>query len=226
MRLLPLPLQSKQIKTNQNKSKHKLIAKSMVASFPGALPPDDYLRLEAESPIKHEYMDGHAYAMAGATDVRVTIALNLATMLRNHLRGTGCRVYIADMKARVDARNCFYYPDVMVTCDPRDTETSTYKRFPKLIVEVLSASTEAFDRGDKFASYQALDSLEEYVLINTRHQRVESFRRGSDGLWLLQYYTPSPDWFELKSLQFSETLTALYEDVVLETSDADVSLAD
>ena len=195
------------------------MARTMVASFQVPLTPDEYLHLEAESPIKHEYINGYAYAMAGATDAHVTIALNLATMLRNHLRGTGCRVYIADMKARVEARNCFYYPDVMVTCDPRDVETATYKRFPKLIVEVLSASTEAFDRGDKFVSYQALDTLEEYVVINTRHQRLESFRRGSDGQWLLQYYTPSAEKFELESLQFSETLTALYEDVVLEATE-------
>lgn len=74
------------------------------------------------------------------------------------------------MKARLDARNYFYYPDIIVTCDPRDQETSDHKRFPKLIVEVLSKSTEAFDRGDKFIDYQTLESLEEYVLINTRHQ--------------------------------------------------------
>jgi Uma2 family endonuclease len=191
----------------------------MVASLPVPLSPDDYLHLEAESPIKHEYIDGYAYAMAGATDAHVTIAGNLFAMLRNHLRGSGCRVYISDMKARVEARNCYYYPDVMVTCDPRDAETDTYKSFPKLIVEVLSASTEAFDRGDKFISYQALDTLEEYVVINTRHPRVESFRRGADGLWLLQYYTPTTEQFEIKSLQFCETLTALYEDVVLEASE-------
>lgn len=187
--------------------------------MPVPLSPDGYLHLEAESPIKHEYIDGYAYAMAGATDAHVTIALNLAVMLRNHVRGTGCRLYISDMNARVESRNCFYYPDVLVTCDPRDAETDTYKRFPKLIVEVLFTSTEAFDRGDKFASYQALESLEEYILINTRHQRVESFRRGADGLWLLQYYTPTAERFEIKSLQFSETLTALYEDVVLEASE-------
>ncbi|HEY9816824.1 MAG TPA: Uma2 family endonuclease [Candidatus Obscuribacterales bacterium] len=191
----------------------------MVASLPGPLSPDNYLHLEAESPIKHEYIDGYAYAIAGATDAHVTISLNLVAMLRNHLQGSGCRLYISDMKARVEARNCYYYPDVMVTCDPRDAETDTYKRFPKLIVEVLSTSTEAFDRGDKFANYQALESLEEYVLINTRHQRVESFRRGADGLWLLQHYTPTTKQFEIKSLQFRETLTALYEDVVLEASE-------
>ena len=120
------------------------------------------------------------------------------------------------MKARIEARSYFYYPDVMVTCDPRDQETPNYKRFPKLIVEVLSDSTEAFDRGDKFESYQALESLEEYVLINTRHRRVECFRRNAEGLWILQYYTPETNRFELQSVDFSDSLIALYEDVVLE----------
>ncbi|NJL88283.1 MAG: Uma2 family endonuclease [Leptolyngbyaceae cyanobacterium SM1_1_3] len=179
---------------------------------------EEYLQLEAQSQVKHEYIDGEAHAMAGASDVHVTICLNLASLLRSHVRGSGCRVYIADMKARIEARDRFYYPDVMVTCDPRDQETSDYKRFPKLIVEVLSDSTEAFDRGDKFADYQKLESLEEYILINTRHPRVESFRRSADGLWVLQYYTPESDGFQLESVNFSSSFAALYEDVKPATS--------
>ncbi len=185
----------------------------MVASPQPRLSPAEYLQLEAESAIKHEYIDGAVFAMAGASDSHVTIALNLASLLRSHVRGSGYRVYIADMKARIEARNRFYYPDVMVTCDPRDREISTYKRFPKLVVEVLSDSTEAFDRGDKFVDYQALESLEEYVLINTRHQRVECFRRNEAGLWVLQYYTSEVGKFSLHSLDFENTLRALYEDV-------------
>ncbi|WP_204153421.1 Uma2 family endonuclease [Leptolyngbya sp. CCY15150] len=188
----------------------------MVASSQRPLDPDEYLRLEAESPIKHEYVNGEVYAMAGATDAHVTIAGNLFAMLRSHVRGTDCRVYIADMKLRVETRNCFYYPDVVVTCDERDAETPTYKRFPKLIVEVLSASTEAFDRGNKFFDYQTLDTLDEYVLINTQHQRVECFRRNSEGLWVLQSYHPTDETFELQSLAFQDNLDALYEDVTLE----------
>ncbi|MFM7427293.1 MAG: Uma2 family endonuclease [Elainella sp.] len=184
--------------------------------LPSSLPPDDYLRLEAQSAVKHEYIDGEVYAMAGASDAHVTIALNLAALLRNHLRGTGCRVYIADMKARIEARNRFYYPDLLVTCDPQDAETPTYKRFARLIVEVLSDSTEAFDRGDKFIDYQALSSLQEYVLINTRQQRVECFRRGDANLWVLQSYPPESGSFQLESVNFSGTLTDLYEDVTLE----------
>lgn len=188
----------------------------MIASPQTPLTPDDYLHLEADSPIKHEYINGDIYAMAGASDVHVTIALNIATLLRSHVRGSGCRVYIADMKARLEACNCFYYPDILVTCDQRDRETSTYKRFPKLIIEVLSDSTEAFDRGDKFTDYRTLDSLEEYVIINTRHQRVECFRRTPDNLWLLQTYTPETETFTLHSLQFTATIADLYEDAELE----------
>lgn len=185
----------------------------MVAVPQPFLTDQDYLHWEAESPTKHEYINGEAYAMAGASDAHVTIAGNLFVMLRSHVRGSGCRVYIADMKARIETRNCFYYPDVMVTCDKRDRETDTYKCFPKLIIEVLSDSTEAFDRGDKFADYQTLDTLEEYVLINTRRQRVECFQKNEAGLWVLRYYAEGD--FTLASLPFSASLAALYEDVEL-----------
>ncbi|WP_205370122.1 Uma2 family endonuclease [Thermoleptolyngbya sp. PKUAC-SCTB121] len=186
----------------------------MIAS-PQFISPEEYLQLEAQSAIKHEYRDGEIYAMAGANDAHVTIAGNIFALLRGHVRGTGCRVFISDMKARIEARNCYYYPDVMVTCDPRDQQNETFKQFPRLIVEVLSDSTEAFDRGDKFADYQLLESLEEYVLINTRHQRVECFRRNEAGLWVLQYYTLDTETFHLESLNFTDTISALYEDVVI-----------
>ncbi|PIG91892.1 Uma2 family endonuclease [Gloeocapsopsis sp. IPPAS B-1203] len=175
---------------------------------------DEYLNLEARSDTKHEYIDGQVYAMARASDAHVTIALNLATLLRTHVRGSGCRVYIADMKVRIESLNRFYYPDVMVTCDPRDLERSTYKRFPNLIVEVLSDSTEAGDRGDKFVDYQELETLREYVLINTKRQRVECFRRNEQGLWVLQFYTPQQTSFRLDNIDFKATLAALYEDVI------------
>ena len=178
------------------------------------LTPDEYLQMEDMGNIKHEYVDGRVYAMAGASDPHVTIAGNLFALLRSHVRGSGCRVYIADMKARIESLNRFYYPDVMVTCDARDQETSTYKRFPCLIVEVLSDSTEAFDRGDKFIDYQELESLREYVLFNTKRQRVECFRRNEQGLWVLQSYTPQQTSLRLDSVDFEGTLEALYEDVI------------
>ncbi len=175
--------------------------------------PDEYLEMEEKSDVKHEYIDGYVYAMAGANDPHVTIASNAFGIIRNHLRGSGCRVYISDMKARIDSLNRFYYPDVMVTCDPRDTQSQNQKRFPKLIIEVLSKSTEAFDRGDKFADYQQIESLEEYVLINIKRQRLECFRCNEDGIWFLKSYSGEQDSFHLSSINFEGKFMDLYEDV-------------
>ncbi|HIK09260.1 MAG TPA: Uma2 family endonuclease [Oscillatoriaceae cyanobacterium M33_DOE_052] len=190
----------------------------MIASPQPSLTPEEYLELEAQSAIKHEYIDGEVYAMAGTTDTHNTIALNLATLIRSHLRGTDCRVYFADIKAQIEKRNCFYYPDLLVTCHPQDRETSTYKRFPKLIIEVLSDSTEAFDRGDKFNDYQTLESLEEYVLVNTKHPRIEIFRRNQQGLWLYQSYSTTAGNIKLQSIDLTMTFEGIYEDVTLEAA--------
>ena len=151
--------------------------------------------------------------MAGALDAHITIAGNLFALLRNHVRGSGCRVYISDMKARIESLNRFFYPDIMVTCDNRDQETLGYKRFPCLIIEVLSDSTERFDRGDKFADYQTIETLQEYILINTKKPRVECFRRNQDGFWVLQSYVGEETSFQLHSISFAETMRQLYEDV-------------
>ena len=175
--------------------------------------PDEYLEMEEQCDVKHEYIDGYVYAMAGANDPHVTIASNAFMMIRNHLRGSDCRVYISDMKARIDLLNRFYYPDVMVTCDPRDTQTPNHKRFPKLIIEVLSKSTEGFDRGDKFADYRQLESLEEYVLVNTKRQRLDCFHRNEEGLWVLKSYSGEQDKFQLSSINFEGKFDDLYEDV-------------
>ncbi|WP_088890829.1 Uma2 family endonuclease [Leptolyngbya ohadii] len=193
----------------------------MIASPQPHLTPTEYLQMEEHSPIKHEYIDGQVYAMVGASDAHVTIAGNLFALLRNHLRGSGCRAYISDMKARIESLNRYFYPDILVTCDPRDRQTSLEKRFPCLVVEVLSDSTEAFDRGDKFADYQELDSLQEYVLISTKRQRVECFRRNEAGLWVLQSYTDRHSTFQLESIGFEGTIDALYEDVNFEDARAE-----
>jgi Uma2 family endonuclease len=174
--------------------------------------PEEYLAAEADSPIKHEYRDGEVYAMAGGTDAHVTIALNLWALLRGHLRNRGCRAYALDMKARIETLNCFYYPDVMVTCDDRDLTSSTVKRHPGLIVEVLSEGTEAFDRGDKFSDYRHLESLQEYVLISQARQQVEVFRRNAEGLWVLHPFGEG-DEGALTSVGWAGAMADLYEDV-------------
>ncbi|OCR01455.1 hypothetical protein BCD67_18325 [Oscillatoriales cyanobacterium USR001] len=174
--------------------------------------PEDYLAGEEISLIKHEYIDGQIYAMAGASDAHVTISLNFASLLRNHVRGTGCRVYMADMKAQIDTANIYYYPDLIVTCDARDRGLTNHKKYPCLIVEVLSPKTEAFDRGDKFSDYQQLETLQEYVLISQKRQRLECFRRNTEGFWVLQTYNQSSEIY-LSSIDFRTSIEALYEDV-------------
>lgn len=189
---------------------------SMIAlSESSSFTPEEYLKWEKQQETKHEYKDGEIYGMAGASDAHITISGNIFALLRNHVRGSNCRVYISDMKVRLETLNCFYYPDILVTCDPKDQENNNYKCYPKLIIEVLSDSTEAFDRGDKFIDYQSLDSLEEYVLINRKRQRIECFRRNDlEGLWILEVYHRECDNFMLKSINFQSTLTEIYEDVM------------
>lgn len=178
-------------------------------------PPEDYLSHEQDSPTKHEYRDGDVYAMAGASEAHVTIAGNIFALLRSHVRGTGCRAYMSDMKARIEATNCYYYPDVLVTCDERDRDLKQFKQYPSVIVEVLSPSTEAFDRGDKFFDYQKLETLQEYVLVSQTQQRVDCFRRDPSGLWVLQFYKPG-DEIQFQSIDFAISFEQLYEDVVFE----------
>jgi Uma2 family endonuclease len=175
---------------------------------------EDYLQVEARSTMKHEYINGETFAMAGATDAHATITLNLATLLRTYLRGSPCRVYVSDMKVRVDAANSFFYPDVFVTCDSRDVSEQLIKRHPTVIIEVLSKSTAVYDYSAKFGYYQQLESLQEYVLIKPDCMAVDVFRRDAENQWLLYAFTAGNE-VALTSIDFYCAITELYEDVVL-----------
>jgi Uma2 family endonuclease len=175
---------------------------------------DDYLAGEQASAVKHDYVAGEVFAMAGAGEAHVTVALNLATLLRSHVRGGPCRVYISDMKVHVEKADAFYYPDVFVTCDPADSRENLFKRSPTLVVEVLSDSTAAFDRGAKFAHYRQIDSLKEYVLIEPERRSVDVFRRNADGNWVLHPFAAGEE-LVLASLDFRCPIDAVYEDVEL-----------
>jgi Uma2 family endonuclease len=145
----------------------------------------EYLAWEAEQSERHEFVDGEVFAMAGAEDRHVTVGGNLYIALRQHLAGTPCRTYMSDMRLNVAAAGNYFYPDVLVTCSPRDEATPRNKSEPKLIVEVLSASTAAYDRGQKFGHYRRLDSLQEYVLIDIDSRTTDCYRKGADSLWVL-----------------------------------------
>ena len=148
-------------------------------AIPSGFSPEDYLALERDNTVRHEYRRGLVYAMAVRSDDHSRLCINFITAINLHLRDGDCQFFSADVKVNYgDA--FFYYPDAFVTCDPRDREDRYVKRYPKLITEVLSASTENFDRGEKFEDYQQLESLEEYVLIAQNQMRVECRRRVQD----------------------------------------------
>lgn len=171
----------------------------------------DYLELEQASEGRHEYVAGQIFAMVGPRDAQNQVAGNIYTRLRDRLRGGACRTYISDMKVRVEAAHAFYYPDVFVTCDPRDTEPY-FKCFPSLIVEVLSPSTEAVDRREKLRHHRMLETLKEYVLVSLEERKVEIFRRELTGEWLVDTLTDD-DPVDLKSVELGMTLADIYEDV-------------
>ncbi|EYF08431.1 Uma2 family endonuclease [Chondromyces apiculatus] len=146
----------------------------------------DYLALERDSDIKHEHLDGEVYAMSGGTPAHSLIADNVSAELRSALRGRPCRVFNSDMRIRVQATGLATYPDISVFCgkierEPADANTLVN---PLVLVEVLSPSSEAYDRGDKFAHYRRIPSLHEYVLVSQSRRRVEFFRRTEDGRWI------------------------------------------
>jgi Uma2 family endonuclease len=179
--------------------------------------PKEYLQGEENSPIKYEYRDGEVYAMAGASNTHVIITLNIASILRNHLRGSGCQAYISDTKAHIESINTYYYPDVIVSCNQKDKAFHNFLRYPCLIIEVLSPTTEAFDRGDKFADYRKLASLQEYVLVSQNRISVEVFRRNSEGQWVLYSHEPGEN-IHLESINFNCSIADVYEDVNFETA--------
>ena len=175
--------------------------------------PEDYLEGERQSPIKHEYRRGHVYAMTGAKNPHVLLSLSLASLLRIHLLDTNCQVFMADTKVRIEEADCYYYPDVAVTCDQRDTNsTEDFILYPSLIIEVLSPSTAIFDRNEKFADYQNLSSLQEYVLVNQTQVRIECFRLNAEGIWVSQTYEQG-DELHLASVNFSCPMSEIYRKI-------------
>ncbi len=147
--------------------------------------PADYLALERRAETKSEYLNGHIYAMSGASQEHNTIVFNLARRIGNQLDGKPCRGYVNDMRVKVNPTGLYTYPDVIVVCgEPRfeDADVDTLLN-PKVIIEVLSDSTETYDRSGKFAHYRALESLTDYLLVAQNQPRIEHFARQADRSW-------------------------------------------
>lgn len=172
---------------------------------------EDYIIAEAESTIRHEYMGGYVFAMAGASEEHNLIAVNLCTLLRSHLRGSSCRVFMSDMKVKVQD-DIFYYPDLLVTCNPEDNHRY-FKTQPNLIIEVLSESTESTDRREKLMNYQTLETLKEYVLVSQDVMQVEVYRQDTPGSWTVQILGED-NQLTLESVGLTMTVAQIYEDVL------------
>jgi Uma2 family endonuclease len=185
----------------------------MASRVPVNLTVDEYLEAEKTALVRREYVAGQIYAMAGASDAHNTIAGNFFAALRSKLRGGPCRVYVSDMKVRVEAVNALYYPDVVVTCDPEDNGEYVKTR-PCLIVEVTSPSTTVTDHREKLLAYRKLASLREYVMATQHEMKVEIYRLDPRGNWWLEPYSPD-DSFKLESVDMEVAVKDLYEDVIL-----------
>ena len=174
----------------------------------------EYLELEDASPVKHEFMDGHVWAMAGGTPAHAAIAVNVASSLREQLRGKPCRVFSSDLRVRVLATGLGTYPDVTVVCDtletdPDDPRGNTVVN-PSMVVEVLSPSTEDYDRGEKLAQYKRVPSLREIVLVAHDARRIEVWRRNGE-TWALEV-TSDEGTARVTSLSCTLSLADVYDD--------------
>jgi Uma2 family endonuclease len=179
---------------------------------------EEYLEMDRSShETRYEYIDGYVRMLAGGTLDHATISLNIAILLRNALRGRSCRVYTSDARVRI-APTRFVYPDVTVTCDSRDRGRVDIIEYPRLVIKVLSPTTEDYDRGRKFTYYRECPTITEYVLVNTAYQAVEVCRRERNGLWSFHTYNPGED-IDLISIGFSIPVNAVYEGVTFSTED-------
>lgn len=160
----------------------------MIANPSPTLTIEEYFAWEQQQEIRYEYLEGELIATTGGTIPHNDIALNLYRALYSHVRSQGCRTNVVDVKVRVSP-TAYFYPDLVVSCDERDRNAIKLIEFPKLVVEVLSPSTEADDRGRKFKQYQLLESLQEYVLMSSEYMSVECFRRSENKFLIYAPYT-------------------------------------
>ncbi|HET7626389.1 MAG TPA: Uma2 family endonuclease [Verrucomicrobiae bacterium] len=177
-----------------------------------ALSVEEYLAGELHSRDRHEYLGGTVYAMAGTSGEHNLISLNLAFGLRTHLRGKPCQVFMSDVKLRlrISEEDVFYYPDVMVACDPSDAERY-FKRRPQVLIEVLSPETESIDRREKFLSYIQIETLSEYILVAQNKMEATVFRRSNK--WEPEILNRADEVLRIESLNFALPLNLIYEGV-------------
>lgn len=177
---------------------------------------EEYIEFEETSEIRHEFHFGHLLPIVATTDVHNEIIQNITAYLYPEFRKRGCRFYHENVKLQIIEDGKYNYPDIMLSCDERDTKTRLIKRFPSLVVEVLSKSTAAYDRDGKFKDYQTLPSIQYYLLVESRWQNVELYSRTEKtNLWTYQNFSDPTDIIEFPKLNFKLSLSDIYTDLNL-----------
>ena len=175
---------------------------------------EEYLELERQSSFRHEFQRGLMYAMASTPKNHSRITLNLSVLIGNYLHDSIYEIYSINLKIRIKEVDCYYYPDISITCDKEDLEENNdFIVAPKLIIEVLSKSTERFDRTENFLDYQQLPSLEEYVLVNQYKTQVECYRKQKAGEWLVQVYN-AEEIVEFRCIDFKCPIEKIYHKIL------------
>ena len=176
---------------------------------------DDYLEGEQATEVKHEYLAGQVVAMGGASDKHGLIAGALYAALLPAARRKACQLFSAEMKVRVDhdGESYFYYPDLLLSCQPDDKESAYYRRHPCLLVEVLSPSTERIDSREKLLAYRLLPSLREYLLLRQDRVQADLYQRSDAGRWQHHTFTQPDDVLTLHCLEAAVPLHEVYADV-------------
>lgn len=170
----------------------------------------EYVAFERSAPTKHEYVNGEIFAMSGGTADHSALAMNAGAILVAALRGSPCRPYTSDLRVRT-GDDVGAYPDLSVVCGEKRFSDDTHDELlnPAVIFEVLSPTSASYDRGEKFAHYRSIESLKEYVLIDSERRRVDVFLRRDDGVWELRSYAQGA--FDLSTLPVRFEMDALYE---------------
>lgn len=179
------------------------------------LTPEEYFVWEEKQLEKHEYINGQVYAMGGGSVNHSRIAVRFTTMIDTHLDGSNCITGNSDLRINIVGTNNYTYPDASVTCDEQDKNTSNYFTYPCLIVEVLSKSTEAYDRGGKFRMYQNNPVLKDYLLVSSTAIEMDLYHKNDAGQWMIINYGEG-DTIELKSINLSFPIEQVYRGLTLE----------
>jgi Uma2 family endonuclease len=176
------------------------------------LTPAEYFAWEEQHLCRHEYINGEVYAMSGSTQNHSRIALKCAALLENHLPEGRCRVFNSDCRVNIVGTNDYTYPDASVSCDDRDKITTQYITYPCLIIEVLSESTEAYDRGNKFFRYRQNPQLQDYLLVSSQDIAIDLYRKNSSGRWEILNFR-SGDSVELQSVNLTFPIEQVYRGI-------------